>query len=106
MLVIDHHAHFVPASYRAAVAELPPTDRWSPVAAAFLARFGVDGSAPSQIETLNTRIAAMDAAGIDVQILSLGASTIWHESPSTRRALVTAFNDGTLEAVARHPGRF
>lgn len=106
MPAIDHHAHFLPAGYRRAVADLGPGDPWAGTAAAFLARFGDDGSARPEIGDLAARGCVLDRAGVAVQLLSLGASTVWHEHEPTRRRLTDSFNDGVLEAITGMPGRF
>jgi 6-methylsalicylate decarboxylase len=106
MTVTDHHAHFVPQSYCDAVAQIQPGDPWHAVASSFLARFGPGGSAPAAISALESRIEVLDRAGVRTQVLSLGASSIWHESEETQRRLAAAFNEGVLNAAAEHPGRF
>jgi aminocarboxymuconate-semialdehyde decarboxylase len=105
-VVVDHHAHFVPPGYRDAVAELAADDPWADAAAVFLSRFGADGSAPRTIASLEHRVDVLDAAGIDVQVLSLGASTIWHHDPDVRGRLADAFNEGALTAASTAPERF
>ncbi|MCU1415612.1 MAG: amidohydrolase [Microbacteriaceae bacterium] len=106
MAVIDHHAHFVPSSFSRVVERLADDQDWGGTARAFLDRFGADGSAQPLIGEIASRVDSLDAAGIDVQILSLGASTIWHRDESIRRHLTESFNEGTLEATSEHPGRF
>lgn len=106
MTTTDHHAHFVPPSYCDAVATIPPGDPWHAVASSFLARFGPGGSAPAAISALESRVEILDRADVRTQVLSLGASSIWHESEETQRRLVAAFNEGVLNAVSGYPGRF
>lgn len=106
MTVTDYHAHFVPRAYCDAVAAIPPGDPWHAVASGFLARFGPGGSAPAAISALDPRVETLDRAGVRTQVLSLGASSIWHESAETQRRLVAAFNEGVLNAASAHPGRF
>jgi aminocarboxymuconate-semialdehyde decarboxylase len=106
MITADHHAHFVPRSYCDAVAAIPPGDPWHSVASSFLARFGPDGSARTAISSLESRVEILDRARLQTQVLSLGASSIWHESEPTQRRLVSAFNDGVLDEASRYPGRF
>jgi predicted TIM-barrel fold metal-dependent hydrolase len=52
------------------------------------------------------RIADMDAAGIDVQVLSLVNSGMDKLEPATATALVREANDQLAAAVRKHPGRF
>jgi 6-methylsalicylate decarboxylase len=106
MPTTDHHAHFVPRSYCDAVAMIAPDDPWHAVASSFLGRFGPGGSAPTAISELESRVEILDRADVGTQVLSLGASSIWHESEETQRRLVSAFNEGVLDAVSGYPGRF
>jgi aminocarboxymuconate-semialdehyde decarboxylase len=104
--VTDHHAHFVPRSYCDAAAMIAPGDPWHAVASSFLARFGRGGSAPAAISSLESRVEILDRADVRTQVLSLGASSIWHQSEETQRRLASAFNEGVLNAVSGYPGRF
>ena len=52
------------------------------------------------------RLAAMDAAGIDVQLLSLNIPGCEQLDPSEGAPLARERNDVLAELVARHPGRF
>jgi predicted TIM-barrel fold metal-dependent hydrolase len=52
------------------------------------------------------RIAAMDQAGIDVQVLSLTAPGVEQSNPGDAVALARDANDRVAEAVRRHPDRF
>jgi uncharacterized protein len=52
------------------------------------------------------RIAAMDDAGMDVQVLSLTAPGVQSLEPAQAAALQTVTNDGLAEAVRRRPDRF
>jgi uncharacterized protein len=52
------------------------------------------------------RIAAMDAAGIDVQVLSLTSPGVEQLAATEAVALAREENDRLAEAVRRHPGRF
>jgi predicted TIM-barrel fold metal-dependent hydrolase len=52
------------------------------------------------------RIADMDAAGIDVQVLSLVNNGMDKLEPATTTALVRDANDQLAAAVRKHPGRF
>lgn len=52
------------------------------------------------------RIAEMDAAGIDVQVLSLNSPGVEQADPADQLALSTESNDFVAAALARHPDRF
>jgi hypothetical protein len=52
------------------------------------------------------RIADMDAAGIDVQVLSHTVPAVEALPPRQAATLASAANDAAAEAMARHPGRF
>jgi uncharacterized protein len=52
------------------------------------------------------RVAGMDAAGIDVQVLSLTAPGIEQLGPAEAVAFARDTNDTLTEAVRRHPDRF
>jgi predicted TIM-barrel fold metal-dependent hydrolase len=52
------------------------------------------------------RIAAMDAAGVDVQVLSLTSPGVEQLDAAEAVALASRANDALAEAVRRYPGRF
>jgi uncharacterized protein len=52
------------------------------------------------------RLAAMDAQGIDMQVLSSGQPGLEHSSGERAVAVARAFNDRIAAAVAAHPDRF
>jgi predicted TIM-barrel fold metal-dependent hydrolase len=52
------------------------------------------------------RIAAMDAAGIDVQVLSLNSPGVEQASPADQVAVAAEANDFVADAKRRHPDRF
>jgi predicted TIM-barrel fold metal-dependent hydrolase len=52
------------------------------------------------------RIADMDAAGIDVQVLSIASPGTEHLPPAQARPLSRDVNDHLAAAIARHPDRF
>ena len=54
----------------------------------------------------NLRIADMDAAGIDMQVLSLNSPGVEQLEPAAAEALTRQANDHLGEAVRRHPNRF
>jgi len=52
------------------------------------------------------RLAEMDAAGIDVQVLSHGAPSVQRLDPETSVWMARGANDRLAEAIAAHPDRF
>lgn len=65
------------------------------------------GQLPEMLADLgDERIAAMDHAGIDVQVLSLTAPGVEQSDPAEAVALARDANDRVAEAVRRHPDRF
>ena len=52
------------------------------------------------------RIAAMDEAGIDVQVLGYATPSVERLDPSIARELATQANDTLASAISKHPDRF
>ncbi|HZT75334.1 MAG TPA: amidohydrolase family protein [Vicinamibacterales bacterium] len=61
---------------------------------------------PPLTDVGEARIAAMDAAGIDVQVLSLTAPGVEQLDAREAETIARASNDFLAEAIARHPTRF
>jgi aminocarboxymuconate-semialdehyde decarboxylase len=56
-------------------------------------------------DQVSTRLAAMDAQGVDMQVLSV--NPLWYAAdPDLARRVVDLQNDGLAAVVARHPDRF
>jgi predicted TIM-barrel fold metal-dependent hydrolase len=71
-----------------------PVHRWPPALEARLADIG------------EGRIAEMDAAGIDVQVLSTAQPGLEHITADRAIPVARAFNERIAEAIAAHPDRF
>jgi len=71
-----------------------PVHRWPPALEAKLSDIGAG------------RIAEMDAAGIDMQVLSTAQPGLEHIEAARAVAVARAFNDGVAAAVAAHRDRF
>jgi predicted TIM-barrel fold metal-dependent hydrolase len=77
----------------------------------FMARLGSSGARGAEIADRltrldGTRIAAMDAAGIDMQVVSLNAPGVEQADPDEQIAVARDANDFAFEAVKQNPGRF
>lgn len=57
-------------------------------------------------DTGKSRLAKMDACGVDVQILSVSAPSIDQLDPAIGTALARQANDTLFEVIQKHPGRF
>lgn len=64
------------------------------------------GIADRLVDVDNGRISAMDAAGIDMQVLSLNAPGVEQADPDVQISVAREANDFLADAVKRHPKRF
>jgi predicted TIM-barrel fold metal-dependent hydrolase len=99
--IIGLEEHFVTAEVLAAWERLDP--HWQDVVHG-QANGGEIGN--RLLDMSDVRIAAMDAAGMDVQVLSLTAPGVQSLEPVEAGALQTASNDILADAVRRRPDRF
>jgi predicted TIM-barrel fold metal-dependent hydrolase len=102
---IDVHAHYYPPEY---VARLRPLATYSGAAGDVVRRFFANTQvqqAPAFTGALEDRIALLDRAGVETQILSFASMNVYHTDESERAALVASFNNGCSEAAGDHPGR-
>lgn len=107
--VIDLHGHLFPDAYLRMLAAQPAG---SPVRAVprgedFVVE--VHGrpfvTAGRRFRDESLRVAELDAAGIDVQLLALSPPMVHWASAAEAARLCRAVNHGLLAAAARHPGR-
>lgn len=91
--VVTLEEHFATAEYLDATGEFMPRAGTSPALRAAL------------IDLDETRIAAMDAGGVDVQVLSLAAGGQHRLRPADATALVRDANDAACAGTRRHPTR-
>ncbi len=105
---IDIHAHlFVPAAAEIARAHLPPDPR----AALYTEETRIltrrqDEDRRPQLTELETRLADMDAMGVDRQIVSPAPGQCYHTlAPDIAVTAARAVNDGMAQFVARRPDR-
>jgi aminocarboxymuconate-semialdehyde decarboxylase len=94
---IDVHAHYFPASYLDLLDEIGggDVDTRNPRA----------GSWPSTEADLESRIAAMDGAGVDMQVLSIAAGGPYLPDARVATRAARAVNERYAEAVRAHPAR-
>lgn len=90
---IDVHAHYFPARFNQIMARRSPRDAQDVGA----------GDAPGQVEA---RLADMDAAGVQMQILSTAARGPYFPASNDAVEGARVANDLYAELVARHPKRF
>ena len=95
MKTITLEEHFVTQSFLKAI------HKPGGVTPPFMAQLG-----PKLLDLGAGRIADMDAAGIDLQVLSLASMGMDALDASTAGSLASDVNDELAQAVRTHPGRF
>ncbi len=107
-MLIDFHNHYFPPGYvdaiRAGPSHLHVTvdDSGNPV----LHSPGDYNVLVPGHRNLETRIGHLDAAGVDMQVLSFTAPGTSVETPERAAELARVVNDGLAAGVAAHPDRF
>ena len=102
---VDVHAHYFAPPYLAVVERAyaqPLTPREVGV------RKIIDGKVrpnPAMYE-LDERLALMDRAGVDLQVLSVSIPMTYHPDRATAVAMAQASNDGCADACRQHPTHF
>ena len=106
---VDIHAHWYPSEW------LSLFERDGPAEEARLERKGpgyrittakLSNAFDESFVGLESRLAAMDRTGVDVQALSLTTPMVYWASDGLGEALSQAFNDAASSAHVRHPARF
>jgi predicted TIM-barrel fold metal-dependent hydrolase len=100
MRIIGLEERFVTADLLEAWRMLDP--RWQDIAQKPPLRDGLVGRLA---DLGGGRLAAMDEAGVDVQVLSINAPGVQNLAPDDAVAIQTAANDVLSDAVRAHPGR-
>ena len=101
MKIIDLENHFVTPDVISAWRGLDP--QWQDVAI----KSSAEGESGRRLAELGgERLAAMDEAGVDVQVISLHAPGVQNLAPDAAVALQTASNDLLADAVHARPDRF
>lgn len=108
--VIDVHAHAVLAMAEGAAGAAGPELGVSPDGTPFyrVGEYVLRGVkyAGSPFMDVDVRLAAMDATGVDLQVLSPNPITYFNGLPAPdAAAYARAHNDALAELVAKHPGR-
>ncbi|SHK53707.1 aminocarboxymuconate-semialdehyde decarboxylase [Pseudonocardia thermophila] len=108
--VIDVHAHAVLAMAEGAAGEAGPELGTAPDGTPFyrVGDYYLHGVkyAGSPFMDVDVRVAAMDAAGIDVQVLSPNPITYFNHLPAADAiAFARAHNDALVELAGKYPGR-
>lgn len=112
--MIDLHAHASSPSAAALAARMPDYAEQAramaaryrdPRTAAHMAR--VQPEWEHRLTDLDTRLAHMDAAGVDLQVVSVNPGQYYHwANPDDAMALTTAINADLAALVERRPDRF
>ncbi|MCX7931899.1 MAG: amidohydrolase family protein [Rhodovarius sp.] len=108
--VIDPHAHFFPQEFLDLLAS--PDGRaegadvlTEPEGMTIIAGGMRNGPLSRRFVDPALRVADMDAAGVDVQVLSLTAPMLYWASPAFGERLARAYNDAASAAAQAWPGR-
>lgn len=105
---IDVHAHYYPEDYIELLAadnafELSRDERGNRVFRYQEARVF---TVPEPNRPVQERIAEMDEAGVDAQVLSLGTPNVYVEDTAVSASMATLTNDILADLVRGHPDRF
>lgn len=104
--VIAVEEHFVTDRYWSETADLPAPPGEDPELA-FVNNFRRSPEMRSRLIDIPTRLAEMDAAGVDVSVLSLNPPGVQIYADTARAtALAREMNDALAELIRQHPGRF
>ncbi len=102
---VDVQGHYMPGSHwRALSEEVERSPAFASLARGVVAPARGPGSPVASID--DDRVALMDAAGIDVMVLSIPPPGAVFGAEERRPELAAAFNDDLVEAAARYLGRF
>ena len=111
-LVVNAHTHFQPESVLPLVEPYGITMRRTPEGAWYFRSGNAEYSIPGSSKKfwgrgLGDQLADMDAAGVDVHVLSASPMIFSYHLPSeVATSFSRAFNDETARHIAQHPDRF
>ena len=100
-MIVDVHAHYFPKAYNDALLRIG--GRSLPEAARALTARTLRSDDPGAIAT---RLAQMDDAGVQLQVLSPAASPPYAQKEGDAVEAARLINDSYAELAARYPGRF
>jgi 6-methylsalicylate decarboxylase len=100
-MIVDIHAHYFPKAYNDLLVRIG--GRSLPEAARPITARPMRHDDPSD---LPERLAQMDEAGVQMQVLSPAASPPYAEKESDAVAAARLINDSYAELAQKHPGRF
>jgi predicted TIM-barrel fold metal-dependent hydrolase len=101
-MIIDVHSHWAPPCYTAALRR----EADKPGFGEARARLLESGLRPTErLTDLDIRMQEMDAAGVDVSVLSLPPPGVTVGDREVRREMASECNDEFLAAATRYPGR-
>lgn len=110
-MLIDVHAHLYPEAYMNAVAEAegryPVGVRTRPDGSRYLWFEGIEYWTYAQaFHDVELRLRELDAASVDVQVLSLGPPMVYWAEPELGLRLCRIYNDAIAAVTRAHPDRF
>jgi predicted TIM-barrel fold metal-dependent hydrolase len=100
-MIVDIHAHYFPKAYNDTLLRIG--GRSLPESARAITARAARNDDPSQIPT---RLAQMDDAGVQMQVLSPAASPPYAEKEADAVAAARLINDSYAELTQKYPGRF
>jgi len=106
-MIIDFHNHAFPKSYLDALAtgQYQATAERDPSGRLIMAQKGdYNVILPAHYDA-GARVAAIDAAGVDMQVLTMTVPGVHGESAGHGRRLAQLVNDGFAEMIAAYPAR-
>lgn len=110
-MVIDFHAHLYPEAYMNALAgaegRYPVGVRTRPDGTRYLWFEGIEYWTYGPFyHNVDLRLREMDAAGVDVQVLSIGPPMVYWAEPDFGLRLCRIYNDAIAAVTRAHPDRF
>lgn len=107
-MIIDFHNHFFPKAYLDELARRPylATVTQNDAGQTVMVQKGDYNIIVEEHHNPAARCAAMDAAGVDMQVLTMTVPGVHSERPDDGVRLAQVVNDGFAEAIAQFPKRY